>query len=131
MKIGPDDLLYVLQWQGNGRVRRYQLDGTYMGEFTSVGVNESIGLDWDAAGNLYVSSFNGGTNGYVRKFDTSGDDLGKFIETGLQGPTNIWFDNTGNLFVNDWQGGAVRKFGSDGTFISNFASGLSQVEGVD
>lgn len=56
MKIGPDSLLYVLQWVGNGRVRRYDRNGVSLGEFTSVGVPQSIGLDWDSAGNLYVSS---------------------------------------------------------------------------
>ena len=47
MKIGADSLLYVLQWTGNGKVRRYQLDGTFVNEFTSVGVAQSIGIDWD------------------------------------------------------------------------------------
>ncbi len=55
MKIGADNLLYVLQWAGNGRVLRYQLDGSFHDEFTSVGVANSIGLDWDSQGNLYVS----------------------------------------------------------------------------
>ena len=33
MKIGADNLLYVLQWNGNGKVRRYQLNGTFVDEF--------------------------------------------------------------------------------------------------
>ncbi|MEL7425210.1 MAG: hypothetical protein AAFN81_19645, partial [Bacteroidota bacterium] len=32
MKIGADNLLYVLQWSGNGLVRRYELDGTFVDE---------------------------------------------------------------------------------------------------
>lgn len=78
MKIGPDNLLYVLQWNGNGRVKRYQLDGTSMGDFTNASVNQSIGLDWDSSGNLYVSSYNGDS---VRKFDSNGNDAGLFINT--------------------------------------------------
>ncbi len=70
MKIGADSLLYVLQWSGNGKVRRYELDGTFVDDFTSVGVTQSIGIDWDNDGNLYVSSY-GGDN--VRKFDTNGN----------------------------------------------------------
>ena len=73
MKIGADGLLYVLQWFGNGRVLRYQPDGTFVDEFTSVGVTQSIGLDWDSQGNLYVSSFD---KMQVRKFDSEGNDLG-------------------------------------------------------
>jgi hypothetical protein len=131
MKIGKDNLLYVLQWQGNGKVIRYKLDGSLVGEFTTVGVNESIGLDWDTAGNLYVSSFNGGANGYVRRFDSNGNDLGLFINAGLQGPTNIWFDESGNMLVNDWQAGIIREFDSNGSFIGNNITGLSQPEGID
>ena len=129
MKIGPDNLLYVIQWAGSGLVLRYQLDGTFVDEFTSVGVNQSIGIDWDGAGNLYISSFGDKT---VRKFDSTGQDLGLFINTGtLDGPTDIWFSESGELYVLDWSGGAVRKYDSNGNFIETFISGLSQSEGVD
>lgn len=127
MKIGPDGYLYVLQWQGSGLVFRYMLDGTFIDEFTSVAISQSIGLDWDGTGNLYVSSFDGAT---VRKFDSQGNDLGIFIDSNLEGPTNIWFDEEGNLLVNDWNGGVVSKFDADGNFVEIFASGLNQCEGI-
>jgi hypothetical protein len=128
MKIGADSLLYVLQWSGNGKVRRYQLDGIFVDEFTSVGVAQSIGIDWDRDGNLYVSSYGGDL---VRKFDTAGNTLGNFVNTNLAGPTNIWFDEDGDLLVIDYDGTAVKRFNSSGTFINNFITGLSQAEGVD
>ncbi|MGB3078725.1 MAG: T9SS type A sorting domain-containing protein [Saprospiraceae bacterium] len=128
MEIGPDSLLYVLQWSGNGKVRRYHLDGTFVDEFTSVGVTTSIGLDWDTSGNLYVSSYNGK---FVQKFSPSGTDLGKFISTNLAGPTNIWFDHNGDLLVNDYNAGAVKRFDSNGVFKSVFISDVPQCEGVD
>ncbi len=128
MKIGADGMLYVLQWSGNGRVWRYNLDGTFIDQFTDTGVNTSIGLDWDSAGNLYVSSYNGG---FVRKFSTSGVDLGDFINTNLDGPTNIWFHNNGDLFVNDWDAGSVKRFDSQGNFLGVFITSVPQVEGVD
>ena len=128
MKIGADSLLYVLQWSGNGKVRRYQLDGIFVDEFTSVGVAQSIGIDWDSDGNLYVSSYGGDL---VRKFDANGDDLGVFANSNLAGPTNIWFDDNGDLLVIDYDGTAVKRFNSSGTFINNFITGLSQAEGID
>jgi sugar lactone lactonase YvrE len=128
MKIGADNLLYVLQWNGNGTVLRYELDGAFVDQFTSVGVSQSIGLDWDNAGNLYVSSYNGD---HVRKYDTNGNDLGLFINSDLAGPTNITFDDNGDLLVSDYDGGRVRRFDSGGNFVSNFISGVSQVEGID
>lgn len=128
MKIGADKLLYVLQWGGNGRVIRYQLDGTYLGEFTSVGVSQSIGLDWDGDGNLYVSSYN---NDFVRKFDGDGNDLGIFINANLTGPTNIMFNGDGDMLVLDYDGAKVRRFDSNGNYIDDFFGGVGKVEGID
>lgn len=128
MKIGPDNLLYVLQWSGNGSVLRYQLDGTFVDQHTDIGVVQSIGLDWDSSGNLYVSSFN---DKIVRKFDSNGNNLGIYVNSNLQGPTNIWFDENDNLFVCDWTGGKVVKFDMNGNFTEDFITGLNQVEGVD
>lgn len=127
MKIGPDSLLYVLQWGGNGRVLRYELTGNYLGEYTLYGVPQSIGLDWDADGNLYVSSFSGD---HVRKFDSNGINQGLFIDSILLGPTNIWFDSNGDLLVVDYNHSSVKRFSSSGTFLGEFITGLGQAEGV-
>jgi hypothetical protein len=127
MKIGKDSLLYVLQWSGNGKVRRYELDGTFVDEFTSAGVPQSIGIDWDDDGNLYVSSYSART---VRKFDSTGNDLGVFVGSNLAGPTNIWFDDNADLLVIDYNGTAVKRFDTTGTFANNFLTGLSNAEGV-
>lgn len=128
IRIGPEGLLYVLQWQGNGRVWRYDLDGTFVDEFTQVGVSNSIGLDWDSEGNLYVASWD---QAHVRKFDPVGNDLGLFASTGLAGPTNIWFDEDGDLLVLDWSAGNIRRFGPDGSNKGIFIGGLNQPEGID
>jgi hypothetical protein len=109
-------------------VHRYQLDGTFVDEFTSMGVPQSIGLDWDSDGNLYVSSY---TGDHVRKFDTNGNDLGLFVNTNLLGPTNIWFDDGGDLLISDYNGTAVKRFDSNGNYIIDFLTGLSNSEGVD
>ncbi|MDF1696876.1 MAG: hypothetical protein P1U56_13625, partial [Saprospiraceae bacterium] len=127
MKIGGDGYLYVLQWGNSGQVLRFQLDGTLVGAFTDTGVTNSIGLDWDADGNLYVSSYGGN---FIRKYNQSGEDLGNFISSGLQGPTNIWFGENGDLFVNNWNGTSVKRFDSNGVFIEDFITGLSNPEGI-
>jgi sugar lactone lactonase YvrE len=127
MEIGPDGLLYVLQWAGNGRVLRFDLNGNMVDEFTSVGVSNGIGLDWDTQGNLYVASFNG-TN--VRRFDSNGNDQGLFISSNLGGPTNIWFQDNGDLIVLDWNGRSIKRFNSSGNFLGSLA-GLAEPEGVE
>jgi len=125
MKIGPDNLLYVLQWSGDGLVQRYELDGTFVDNFTSTGIAQSIGIDWDAEGNLYVSSFNGKT---VRKFDQEGNNVSVF--RGLEGPTNVFVRGNGEIMVNDWRGGVIKRYNSEGQFIDDFITGLSQPEGI-
>ncbi len=127
MKIGADSLLYVLQWSGNGLVKRYELDGTFVDDYTDEGVIQSIGIDWDSEGNLYVSSY-GASN--VQKFDTNGGDQGHFINSFLQGPTNIWFDETGDLYACNWNGTTVKRFDSNGNFEADFITGLLNPEGV-
>ncbi len=128
MKIGPDGLIYVLQWSGNGRVQRYQLDGTFVDHFTNLGLSQSIGLDWDESGNLYVSSYD---QQVVRKYDNNGLDQGNFVNTNLAGPTNIWFDDNGDLLVLDFNAGRARRFNSDGAYQGDFINLLSQPEGQD
>jgi len=129
MKIGDDNLLYVLQWSNTiNEVLRFELDGTPLGAFTSAGVIQSIGMDWDSSGNFYVSSFGGAS---VRKFDSNGTDMGLFIDSNLTGPTNIWFDENDHLFVLDWSAGDVKEFDENGNFIGIFIDGLTQPEGVD
>ncbi|MEZ5083282.1 MAG: T9SS type A sorting domain-containing protein [Bacteroidales bacterium] len=128
MKIGDDDLLYVLQWSNtDNKVLRYGLDGTFVDEYTSAGVSQSIGLDWDSDGNLYVSSYGGK---FVEKFDTDGNDLGAFIDSNLSGPTNIWFEENGDLMVVDYNGGAVKRFNSEGEYLGIFIPGLNNPEGI-
>ncbi|MEJ1222939.1 hypothetical protein [Sediminicola sp. 1XM1-17] len=126
-KIGPDGLLYVLQWTGNGTVLRFDLEGKNLGEFTKVGVPQSIGLDWDAQGNLYVSSYKEKT---VRKFDAEGNDMGIFIDSNLVGPTNIWFDFNGDLLVSDYNGTAIKRFDAKGNYKNEFITGLKNSEGI-
>ncbi len=130
MKMGPDGLIYVLQWSGDGLVRRYDTEGNLVDRFTRVPVRQSIGMDWDADGLLYVSSFNDGSAGFVRKFDENGGSTGFFISSNLQGPTDIWFDLEGNLLVNDWQAGRVQRFDGEGNFLGTFIEGLRQPEGL-
>lgn len=128
MKIGADTLLYVLQWSGNGKVFRYELDGTFVDEFTELGLTTSIGMDWDSEGNLYVSSY---SQNLVRKYGPAGEDLGVFANTNLLGPTNIWFGENGHLFALNWGGFSVSEFDADGLFVQSFIpNGLGQAEGV-
>lgn len=128
MKIGTDDLIYVLQWSAtNNKVLRFQQDGTALGEYTDVGVARSIGMDWDNAGNMYISSYSGS---YVQKFDTNGMFMEEFINTELAGPTNIMFEGNGNLLALNWSGNNVKRFDASGNFLGTFTTSITQPEGI-
>lgn len=128
MKIGPDGLLYVLQWSNtDNKVLRFQLDGSFVDEFTDTGITNSIGLDWDLEGNLYVSSY--GTN-KVTQFDENGVIQGTFIETNLGGPTNIHREDDGNFIVLNWNTGNIQRFDSQGTHLGTFTTEVTQPEGI-
>ncbi len=128
MKIGDDGLLYVIQWSGTvNKILRYELNGTFVDEFTDVGVNQSIGIAWDDSGNLYISSFTGGS---VRKFDSSGNDMGLFINSDLSGPTNVEIKD-GVIYVLDWNAGKCVRFDAGtGDFIDDFITTLTNPEGL-
>ena len=129
LEIGPDGLIYALQWNG-GFVKRYQQNGDFVDDFTDLAISQAIGIAWDSENNLYVSSFNRGNNGFVRKFNASGAHQGLFINSNLVGPTDIWFDDDGNMLVNDWSANKVKRFNAQGSFVGDFVSFIAEPEGV-
>ena len=133
MALGPDSLLYVCQWgSASERIARFRSDtGTFVDEFTSVGLNQAMGLAWDAAGTLYAGSFASST---VTRFDTAGQFIDTFIGPNpLAGPVNLWIgDSDSSLFVLNWGTGSVLRYATgsgdlQGTFLSQ---GLTNGEGM-
>lgn len=128
MKIGPDGLIYVLQWSNSdNKILRFEQDGTFVGEFTDEGIPTSIGLDWDSDGNLYVSSY--GTS-KVSQFNTSGEIQGTFIDNNLGGPTNIHRETDGNYLVLNWNTGNIQRFDANGAHLETFTTEVTQPEGI-
>ncbi|MBP6238904.1 MAG: T9SS type A sorting domain-containing protein [Saprospiraceae bacterium] len=127
MKIGKDGMLYILQWLGDGKVKKYNTEGQFISNATQSGVNTSIGMDWDQNGDLYVSSYNGK---FIERFDTDGKSKGKFISTGLFGPTNIAFNSDGQLIVLDYNSGRVLLYDKDGKLLKVLFQGVTNCEGI-
>lgn len=132
MSIGPDDLIYVTQWgTSQNKVVRFDLDGAFVDEFTSIATPNGLGHFWDTDGRFYISVFGNGVNGTVRRFDADGNDLGVFINSAiLQGPTDIWQDVNGDVLVQDWTVGNVLRYDSDGQYLSVYLSGMTNPEGI-
>jgi len=131
MRIGPDSLIYVSQWGvTQNKVVRFDLNGNFVDEFTSNGVPDGMGVDWDANGNLYVSTFGGGSGGLVYSFDSNGNSTGTFINsTILEGPVGIWKNASSHWFVVDWTLGSVFRFDDQGNYLDTFITGFTRLEG--
>jgi len=111
--------LYVANFDG-GTIDKFSPTGTSLGTFAS-GLVHPIGLIFDTASNLYVSTY--GNN--IEKFSSTGTYLGPFAG-GLNGPIGMAFDREGNLYVANFNGNTVTKFSSTGALLGDFASGLSE-----
>lgn len=132
MSIGPDSLIYVTQWGAiQNKVVRFDLQGAFVDEFTSIGAPKGLGHTWDKNRDFYIALYNNGGDGTVHRFDSTGKDKGTFINTSiLQGPTNIWFDNNGDMLVEDWTTGKVLRYDSTGLYKSDFVTGMTNPEGI-
>lgn len=132
MSIGPDSLIYVTQWgTTQNKVVRFDLEGNFVDEFTSVGVPNGLGHIWDADGDFYIAQYGNGGNGIIKRFDPDGKDLGTFINSAiLQGPTNIWWGPGGDMYITDWTVGNVLRYSSSGSYKGVWAAGMVNPEGV-
>ncbi len=132
MSIGPDDLIYITQWDAvQNEIVRFDLDGQFVDEFTTVGAPNGLGHFWDAEGRFYVALFGSANDGTVHRFDPMGADLGTFIDSAvLQGPTDIWQEASGEILVEDWIAGTVLRYSESGEYIETFLSGMTSPEGI-
>ncbi len=91
----------------------------------ATGLNSPFGVAFDAAGNLYVANFQGGT---VSKVPAAGGEATTYA-TGLNDPSALAFDSAGNLYVANAGDGTVSIVTSSGQ-VSNFASGFHDPRGL-
>ena len=77
-----------------------------VGLFAS-GLNNPLGLAFDANGNLYVANFGSlGSGTTVSEYSPSGTLINASFASGLNGPGDVAFDASGNLYVSN-AGGTV------------------------
>ena len=116
---------------GNGVVFKLSHDtsggwrGTVLHTFQGTdGANPNGGLIFDRAGNLYGTTYSGGTHNNGTVFKLSPDPDGKWTETvlhifqgspdGANPDAGLIFDRAGNLYGTSFNGG-VLSFGGNGT----------------
>jgi glucose/arabinose dehydrogenase len=88
-----------------------------------------VGLAFDSAGNLFVSTEGDPGNDTILEFTPDGTE--STFATGLSNPRGLAFDRLGNLFVaesNAEPDGDILKFAPEGGTSTVFASGIDAPE---
>ena len=105
---------------GHGQVRHFSPTGTLIETLdTTTGLTTTAGMCFDAAGNLYVTTFDGNS---VSKFNNSGGLVSANYISGLNSdPESCVFDATGNIYIGTADGNKdILKYDSAGTFVTAF-----------
>jgi len=152
MAFGPDGDLYVTSRWTNEILAYDGADGTFLGVFVgddpATGPDESGGLVWphavefDAGGDLLVSSHSATTREVLAYDGSSGAFLGVFVgddpatggvdeSGGLAGPRDLTFGPNGDLYVADEVNDSVLRYdGQTGEFVDEFvAAGSGGLDG--
>jgi DNA-binding beta-propeller fold protein YncE len=116
----------------NSRINVFDAQGNYKRSFGSFNgpVEGRLffgpgGMDFDQAGNLYVSDFSGD---FVRVYNPEGTQIRTIGSAGsgpgqLSGPGGLIIsDNTGRIYINDQYNGRVQVLNPDGSFLFAFGS---------
>lgn len=124
--------LYVSNFVPGGYVARFNATtGAFVDKFVT-GIHTPDGQSWDAAGDLYVSSF--GTNQILKYSCTTGAFISAFVPSGaggLSGPLDSRFGANGEFFVNSFNSGTLKRYSSSGVYLGNFASAGGATQGVE
>jgi streptogramin lyase len=126
--VDSSDNVYVVDW-GHNRIRMFDLQGTPLGEWGSLGsgnlqFNGPRGIAVDSVGNVYVADTG---NNRVQKFDSTGAYLATIGTSGtgngqLSGPWGVDVDTAGNVYVADTGNNRVEKFDSTGAYLATIGT---------
>jgi DNA-binding beta-propeller fold protein YncE len=124
--LAQEEAIYEASY-GSNNVEVFSLDGSDLGVFGLV--KHAIGVAFDNAGNLYVSS---DAPVYKIMKITPDGTISIFTRAGLRCPHGIAFDQNGNLYAANACANTIEKFTPDGlgTEFANADDGLDQPVGL-
>jgi hypothetical protein len=121
----PGDVLVAMK---SGRVGVFRPDGTSVASWSTGTSGFETGMDFDEAGNLYVTNY---TAGSVSKLAPDGTLLGDFGSGYLSQPESIQFDSVGMSFIGHFGGRSIQKRAADGTLLDTFVVAVEATGGSD
>ena len=117
---------FVSEYFG-GDIQEFGANGAALGTFAS-GLNSPRDIAVDRAGNVYVvNSANGwGNPSAINEYAPNGNllnsiSLGYYVDW----PGGLAVNNAGDVFVANISNGTIQEFGTNGTSLGTFATGLS------
>jgi sugar lactone lactonase YvrE len=131
--VDPSGYVYACDWYNN-RVQKFSSDGVFVSQWGSPGGIADGGdghfdtpnyIAADRLGDIYVTESEWGANKRVQKFTGAGTYITKW--SGAE--NGIAVDRWGNVFVTAYSAGVVKKFDSNGNFITQWA-GMNGPDGI-
>jgi sugar lactone lactonase YvrE len=99
-----------------------RVPGSTATPYLTSGLNDPVGMAFDASGNLYVANYSGNM---VSKVAAGTSTAIPFITSGLSGPMGLAFDASGNLYVANQNNSTVSKVAAGTSTATPFVtSGL-------
>ena len=127
--INPQDIIfhpdgfYLVTGFGNNRLKKFDIDGTYLEDWGDIIIAPSkMTLHTDNL--IYITQWGtSGSTARVIKMDLDGNNLGPFtLSPAPRGLGHTW-DASGNFYVSLWEpssNGVVQVYDTDGNFIEDF-----------
>ena len=124
--VNSAGVTFVSEYMGND-IQKFGANGAALGTFAS-GLINPRDIAVDSAGNVYVvNSANGwGNPSAINEYAPNGNllnsiSLGYYVDW----PGGLAVNNNGDVFVANFNNGTIQEFGTNGTALGTFATGLS------
>jgi YD repeat-containing protein len=119
LAVSPDGYIYFVNQNGNC-VRKIKLDGTNVATFGTPYLSNTGGVAVSAAGGyVYVTDI---TNNRVCVFEDDGNYVGYFGNGYIVGAQGIAVTAEGFIYVASTNQNLVKKFGTDGSYLSSYSA---------
>ena len=123
MCLSSNGQVYITEQ--NGRVKVYNLDGTFSNNIMGQGegaLQQPRAVAFDPSGKLHIAYYN---SKHIKVFTADGRYIRQYESGHLQGPSGIAVDQDGYCLVGDWGGKSLCIFDPQGSFVHSVPTSTS------